>query len=158
MHTKLQAAQKAASAGIATVLFDGSDGECAGLLAAGSFRGTHFAAPRTRLAARKYWLRHAPGSGGTIRIDAGAATALRGGKSLLPGGIVGVDGEFARGDIVDVAVSERVIARGLCQYAAGEVRRMAGRRSHEIEGLLGFSYGDSVVRRDDLVVTAEDAS
>lgn len=151
MRTKLEAAQKAASAGIATVLFNGSDAEAIALLARGRFRGTHFAAPQTRLAARKYWLRHAPGSGATIRIDDGAAAALRGGKSLLPGGIVGVDGEFARGDIVDIGAGSAAVARGLAQYNAGEVRRLAGRHTREIEAILGFSYGDTVVHRDDLV-------
>jgi glutamate 5-kinase len=153
MHTKLEAAQKAASAGIATVLFNGNDDEAVALLARDRFRGTHFAAPQTRLAARKYWLRHAPGSGATIRVDAGAAAALRGGKSLLPGGIVSVDGEFARGDIVEIGTDSNAVARGLAQYNAGEVRRLAGRHTREIEGILGFSYGDTIVHRDDLVPT-----
>ena len=155
MRTKLEAAQKAASAGITTALFNGGDAESGLLLTRGSFRGTLFAAPQTRLAARKYWLRHAPGANATIRIDAGAAQALRAGKSLLPGGIVGVDGDFARGDIVDIVAGEEPtaapLARGLTQYNAGEVRRLAGRHTREIETLLGFSYGDTVVHRDDLV-------
>jgi len=155
MRTKLEAAQKAASAGIVTVLFNGSDAASLGLLALGSFRGTLFGAPQTRLAARKYWLRHAPGASGTIRIDAGAARALLGGKSLLPGGIVGVDGEFARGDIVELARVDndhaQPVARGLTQYNSGEVRRLAGRHTRDIESILGFSYGDTIVRRDDLV-------
>jgi glutamate 5-kinase len=156
MRTKLEAAQKAASAGIATIVFNGSDAAAVELLAGGAYRGTHCTAPRTRLAARKYWLRHAPGSGGTIRVDAGAAQALRGGKSLLPGGIVGVEGEFARGDIVEIAATgeaggANAIARGLTQYNAGEVRRLAGRHTRDIESILGFSYGDTIVHRDDLV-------
>ena len=155
MRTKLEAAQKAASAGITTVLFNGSDSTSLELLARGAFRGTQFGAPQTRLAARKYWLRHAPGSSGTIRVDGGAARALLGGKSLLPGGIVGVDGEFARGDIVEIARVEggavQPVARGLTQYNAGEVRRLAGRHTRDIESILGFSYGDTIVRRDDLV-------
>jgi len=156
MRTKLEAAQKAASAGITTILFNGSDAATLALLAHGAYRGTRFTAPQTRLAARKYWLRHAPGSGGTIRVDSGAIDALRGGKSLLPGGIVAVDGEFARGDLVEIAGSDgataRSIARGLTQYNAGEVRRLAGRHTRDIETILGFSYGDTIVHRDDLVV------
>lgn len=153
MRTKLEAAQKAASAGVTTVLFHGGDELVTAGLAAGTFRGTLFPAPRTRLAARKYWLRHAPGVGGSIRIDAGAAQALRSGKSLLPGGIVGVGGEFARGDIVDIVAGESPapVARGITQYNAGEVRRLAGRHTREIEAILGFRYGDTVVHRDDLV-------
>lgn len=157
MRTKIEAAGKAANAGVATVLFNGTDGETVARLAHGEFRGTRFAAPSSRLAARKYWLRHAPGSGGRLRIDAGAARAVLGGSSLLPGGIVGVDNEFARGDIVDIVLDTAVVARGLCQYASGEVRRLAGRHTREIDTVLGFSYGDSVVRRDDLVALAEAA-
>ena len=159
MRTKLEAATKAANAGIATVLFNGADAQAVALLAEGRFRGTHFAASGTRLAARKYWLRHAPGSGGRIRVDAGAARAMLGGASLLPGGIVGVDGEFARGDIVEIVVVDsdaaHAVARGLCQYAANEVRRLAGRHTRDIDTILGFSYGDTVIRRDDLVALAE---
>ncbi len=163
MLTKLQAATKAANAGIGTVLFNGADAQTVALLGEGRFRGTHFAASGTRLAARKYWLRHAPGASGAIRIDAGAARALLAGKSLLPGGVVGVTGEFARGDIVDIETVDiglagdaaRVVARGLTQYNANEIRRLAGRQSREIEAILGFSYGDTVVRRDDLVTLEE---
>ena len=156
MRTKLEAAAKAASAGIATVLFSGVDADTVGLLAQGRFRGTRFAAAGSRLAARKVWLAQAPASGARLRIDDGAARALGGGASLLPGGIVAVDGEFARGDIVDVVAERdgvvRAVARGLCQYGAGEVRRLSGRHTREIEGVLGFSYGDNVIRRDDLAL------
>ncbi|MDR3385859.1 MAG: glutamate 5-kinase [Rudaea sp.] len=156
MRTKLEAAGKAANAGIATALFNGSAHAAVDKLARGVFHGTWFAAAGTRLAARKYWLRHAPSSGGTIRVDAGAARAVIGGASLLPGGIAGVDGEFSRGDIVAVAATDQgiahAIARGLCQYAAAEVRLIAGRHTRDMETVLGFSYGDSVIRRDDLVL------
>jgi len=156
MRTKLEAAMKAANAGVATVIFNGTDAHAVELLAQDRFRGTRFAAAGTRLAARKYWLRHAPGSMATIRVDAGATRALGAGKSLLPGGIVAVEGEFARGDIVEIApVDGAAIARGLVQYNAGEVRRLAGKQSREIEPLLGFSYGDNIVHRDDLAVLEE---
>ncbi len=159
MLTKLQAATKAANAGITTVLFNGTVADTVALLESGSFRGTRFYAAGTRLAARKYWLRHAPGSGGEIRVDAGAAHALLSGKSLLPGGILAVEGEFARGDLIEIvridAFGNTSIARGLTQYNAGEVKRIAGRQSRDIEAILGFSYGDTVVRRDDLVAMME---
>lgn len=156
MRTKLEAATKAAAAGIATALFNGTDAHCLRLLAADRLRGTHFKAGATRLHARKYWLRHAPFAVGRLRIDAGAARALLGGgASLLPGGITAVDGDFTRGDMVEIeAVYDdvvRTVARGISQYAASEVRRIAGYRSTEIESLLGYSYGETVVHRDDLV-------
>lgn len=159
MRTKLEAATKAAAAGIGTALFDGTDAESLRLLAADRLCGTRFLVAETRLHARKYWLRHAPLAGGRIRVDAGAARALlSGGASLLPGGITGVSGDFARGDMVEIEALHGTdacgIARGISQYAAGEVRRIAGRKSAEIETVLGYSYGETVVHRDDLVATA----
>jgi glutamate 5-kinase len=103
--------------------------------------------------ARKYWLRHAPAAPGCIRVDAGAAKALTGGRaSLLPGGIAEVTGEFHRGDMVEIMdTGTTSIARGICQYGAAEIRRLAGCHSRDIEARLGYSYGDEVVHRDDLV-------
>ena len=80
---------------------------------------------------------------------------LGGGASLLPGGITSVSGDFTRGDMVEIETvhdgESRIVARGISQYAASEVRRIAGRRSLEIEAVLGYSYGETVVHRDDLV-------
>ena len=91
-----------------------------------------------------------------MRVDAGAARALGAGASLLPGGIVAVEGEFVRGDLVEIAAPDgAALARGLCQYSAAEVRRVLGRHTRDIESMLGFSYGDSIVRRDDLVLFDE---
>jgi glutamate 5-kinase len=70
--------------------------------------------------------------------------------------VLGVDGEFRRGDLVEIAdASEKPIARGLSQYGAAEVRLLAGRHSREIDGVLGYSYGAEVVHRDDLVTMGE---
>lgn len=155
MRTKLEAAEKAAAAGIETVLFNGRNAATLQLLAQGRLRGTRLIAGRTRLQARKYWLRHAPSGAGSIRVDAGAARALsEGGASLLPGGIVGADGKFARGDVIDIVRADdaRRIARGISQYTAGEIVRIAGRHTRDIENILGYSYGETVVHRDDLVI------
>jgi glutamate 5-kinase len=152
MQTKLQAAAKAASAGIATALFSGRDERTVQALAQGMLRGTLLDVAGNRLQARKYWLRHAPAGSGRIGVDAGAARALLGGRaSLLPGGILSVAGDFHRGDLVEIVdASGRPIARGLCQYGAAEVRRVAGRHSRDIDSVLGYSYGAEVVHRDDL--------
>jgi len=154
MRTKLQAAQKAAEAGIATALFPGSDGEAVRALADGRLHGTLFLPARSRLAARKHWIRHAPASGGALIVDAGAARALRaGGASLLPGGVWQVDGEFGRGDVVVIRTQDgATVARGVAQYAAAEARRIAGRHTRDIEAALGYSYGENLVHRDDLVL------
>jgi glutamate 5-kinase len=155
MRTKLEAAVKAAAAGIETIIFDGRDAECVARLAEGSLTGTRLLAPRTRLAARKYWLRHAP-QAGRIVVDDGAADALRErGASLLPGGIREASGAFARGDVIEIAGGQGVFARGITQYAAADIQRIAGRHTRDIEGMLGYSYGENVVHRDDLVVLPE---
>ena len=157
MRTKLEAAARAASAGIDTILFNGTDADAIRLLAEGKFRGTWLRAGQSRLAARKHWLRQVPMAVGMIIVDVGAATALvEKGASLLPGGVVMADGEFARGDMVaiiarDVA-GDRRIARGLSQYSAGDIRRIARRHSRDIEQVLGYNYGGNVVHRDDMVM------
>ena len=152
MHTKLEAATKAASAGICTVLFGGRNADTVEALQQGRLRGTLIDVAGNRMQARKYWLRHAPASGGRICVDAGAVKAIAGGRaSLLPGGILGAVGEFHRGDLVEIIDADnRAIARGLCQYGASEVRRLMGRHSRDIESLLGYSYGAEIVHRDDL--------
>ncbi|RFF51170.1 glutamate 5-kinase [Xanthomonas campestris] len=157
MRTKLEAAAKAGAAGIETYLFNGRSAEVVRGLAQDRLCGTRIHAARTRIAARKYWLRHAPVEPGTILIDAGAALALTDkGASLLPGGVAGAEGDFRRGDMVEIhlrdADGERCLARGVSQYSAVDVRRIARRHSREIEPILGYSYGENVVHRDDLVV------
>ncbi|GAB3792825.1 glutamate 5-kinase [Dyella agri] len=153
MRTKLEAATKAAAAGIPTVLFSGRDAATVAALAEGCLHGTLIDAAATRMQARKYWLRHAPAAPGCIRVDAGAALALAGGRaSLLPGGIAAAEGEFQRGDLVEIRdAGGTAVARGLSQYAATEVRRLAGRHSRDIEAVLGYTYGHEIVHRDDLV-------
>lgn len=157
MRTKLEAASKAAAAGIPTALFSGCETATVQALQRGRLRGSLIAAGSSRMQARKYWLRHAPAVPGLIRVDVGAARALAGGRvSLLPGGVLGADGEFHRGDLVEIVDAEnRPVARGLSQYNATEVRRLAGRHSREIDALLGYSHGDEIVHRDDLATIGE---
>ncbi|WP_115562219.1 glutamate 5-kinase [Xanthomonas arboricola] len=157
MRTKLEAAAKAGAAGIETYLFNGRSGEVVRGLAQDRLSGTRIHAARTRIAARKYWLRHSPVEAGAILIDAGAATALCDkGASLLPGGVSGAEGDFRRGDMVEIrlrdADGERCLARGVSQYSALDIRRIARRHSREIDSVLGYSYGENVVHRDDLVL------
>lgn len=152
MRTKLEAGAKAAAAGIGTALFCGRDADVVAALGEGRLVGTLIAPHGSRLRARQQWLRHAPASG-VLELDAGAASALGArGASLLPGGIAAVRGEFRRGDVVDLVMGDALLGRGLVQYSAHEVQRIAGRHSREIEALLGFRYGEAVVHRDDLVL------
>ena len=157
MRTKLEAAARAAGAGIDTVLFNGTDAESIRLLGMGRFRGTRLRAGRSRLAARKHWLQQVPVVGGAIIVDPGAATALlERGASLLPGGVIMADGQFTRGDMVEIVVrdnaGDRCVARGLSQYSAGDIRRIARRHSRDIDEVLGYNYGGNIVHRDDLVM------
>jgi len=157
MHTKLQAAAKAGAAGIDTYLFNGRDGDVVRGLAQGRLRGTRLHAGQSRIAARKYWLRHAPVEPGAILVDAGAARALREkGASLLPGGVLGAEGDFRRGDMVEVRLfdgqGQQCIAHGVSQYSALDIRRISQHHTREIESILGYNYGDNVVHRDDMVL------
>ncbi len=160
MRTKIVAAQRAAAAGIDTVLVDGTRAETLHVLAHDRAIGTRLVAGRSRIAARKHWLRHAPiEPDAAILVDAGAATALvEKGASLLPIGVSGARGEFRRGDLVSIlradAPDAAPIARGVTQYSAADIRRIARRRSQEIEATLGYNYGDMIIHRDDLSLLA----
>jgi glutamate 5-kinase len=153
MRTKILAAQRAGAAGIDTVLFNGTRAQVAHALGEDRLTGTRLVAGRSRIAARKHWLRHAPAQPGAILVDAGAAAALRDkGASLLPIGVVGAEGEFRRGDLVEVSMdgAAQAIARGVTQYSSADIRRLARKRSHEIDAVLGYNYGDTILHRDDL--------
>ena len=161
MRTKLEAAEKAATAGIQTALFNGRDSEVVSLLARGQLRGTLLHTSATRLHARKYWLRHMPAVTGHIHVDAGAAHAIvREGASLLPMGIIRADGMFQRGDMVEIVTGGddgmlHVIARGIAQYGAAEINRIARTHTRDIGDRLGYSYGENVVHRDDLATLGD---
>lgn len=157
MRTKLEAAQRAASAGVATVLFDGRRADVLEGLAHDRLRGTRIDPLRTRMAARKHWLQNAPAESGAILVDSGAANAMvEKGASLLPGGVLAAEGQFRRGDLVSVVLLDgderESIARGVTQYSADDIRRLARRHSRDIEATLGYSYGGTIVHRDDLVL------
>ncbi len=159
MRTKLEAAGKAAAAGIETFLFNGTRPEAVRGLAQAQFSGTRFRPAQNRVAARKYWLRNVPLEAGGIIVDAGAARAMSDkGASLLPGGVVAAEGDFRRGDMVEVRLrdeqGERGIARGVSQYSAVDVRRIARQHSRQIESILGYNYGENVIHRDDLVMVS----
>lgn len=157
MRTKLEAAQRASAAGVSTVLFNGTRADVLEELACDTLRGTRIHALRSRVAVRKHWLQNAPAEPGGIVIDEGAANALvEKGASLLPGGVVTAEGEFRRGDMVEVLLrgegGSGCVARGVSQYSAADIRRIARRHSREIESVLGYSYGGTVIHRDDLML------
>ncbi|HEY6003366.1 MAG TPA: glutamate 5-kinase [Anaeromyxobacter sp.] len=154
MATKVKAARRLSAQGVATALLSGRRPGALAALLRGEPVGTVFAPGTERLSSRKGWLAAAARGKGMILVDPGARRALvEQGRSLLPSGVKGVDGHFGVGDPVDIAVDRgRPFARGLAGYAADELRRIAGLKTSEIEGALGYKYLDEVVHRDDLVV------
>ena len=152
MITKLKAAQIAVAAGCATVIANGRQLQPIRAVEDGG-PATWFIPRKTPRAARKQWIGGSLKSCGRLIIDAGAETALVKGSSLLPVGIVSVDGDFERGDAITVSdVQGREIARGLAAYSSSDARKISGRRSDEIEGLLGYTGRDEIIHRDDLVL------
>jgi glutamate 5-kinase len=158
MVTKLAAARIAMQAGCAMLIAEGEprEGPTGGPLAAveAGARATLFVPGGEPRSERKAWIAGAVNPAGVLVVDDGAVRALRGGKSLLPAGVVGVEGLFERGDCVVVrnrAGSE--IGRGLSAYASADISLIAGHKSDEIEGILGYRGRDEIIHRDDLVVT-----
>jgi glutamate 5-kinase len=154
MITKVLAAKRLAAQGVATALLSGRRPRALAELLTGEPVGTFFRPRPERLGGRKGWLASAARGKGVILVDAGARRALvEQGRSLLPSGVRGVHGHFGVGDPVDIGVeARRPFARGLAGYGAEEVRRIAGLKTSEIEGALGYKYLDEVVHRNDMVL------
>ncbi len=149
MKTKLMAARTATGAGCAMAITEGSGLHPLAALEAGA-PATWFLAEDDPQAARKRWIA-AMKPKGEVLVDAGAARALAAGKSLLPAGITAVRGRFGRGDPVTILGPEGSIGTGLSRYTADEAARIAGRRSDEIEAVLGYPGRAALIHRDDMV-------
>jgi glutamate 5-kinase len=153
MASKLIAARIAMGAGCDVILAKGTLANPLAAIGAGA-RHTVFRASMTPAAARKRWIAGGLGIKGALVIDDGAVRALAQGKSLLPAGIRQVDGRFERGDAVVVKARDgREIARGLAAYGAADAECIAGKRTVEIEAILGYRGRDEMIHRDDLVLT-----
>ncbi len=152
MRTKLAAARIATQAGCAMAIARGYTEHPLAALAAGARCTWFLAAPEGR-SARKSWIAGALAPLGTLTVDAGAARALRAGRSLLPAGVRAAEGSFQRGDPVVIAGPDgTALARGLSAYASADAQRIIGHRSDEIEAILGWRGRDEIVHRDDLVL------
>jgi glutamate 5-kinase len=153
MVTKLAAAETAMSAGCRMAIADGRKDHSLAALAAGNARATWFLPVDEPRRARKQWIAASLKPQGALTVDDGALTALMAGKSLLPAGIVAIDGRFGRGDLLVIQTRDgRAVARGLSAYDDGDARRIAGHKSREIEALLGYRGRDEMIHRDDLVL------
>ena len=154
MATKVAAAKKAGKNGVPTILVAGKR---AGILSAamrGEEVGTLFLPQGAGLNRRKHWIAYTLKPAGRVIVDDGARNVLqKKGKSLLPSGVVGVEGRFERGACVRVCgLDGSEFARGLSDYSSSEIARLAGHKSSEIEEMLGYRYADVIIHRDNLVV------
>lgn len=156
MASKLEAARQATATGGNVIIARGKEPGILRKIIAGLPVGTLFLAQGEILAARKRWIGYTVKPRGRVIIDSGACQAiLHGGRSLLPAGIVDVQGEFEKGDVVSLHDAEgREIARGLTNYSAGEIRRIRGLKTSEILKVLGYCPYQEVIHRDNMVITS----
>ncbi len=154
MATKLQAADMARRAGADVIIAAGSAPNVIVRAVAGESLGTRFPAIETPVESRKKWLLTSKMPAGYVTIDDGAAIALRQkGKSLLPAGIAKVVGDFERGDIIRIQTLNRSpLARGIVRYNSSDLAKLAGKRSNQIDDILGYDYGAVAVHRNDLIL------
>jgi glutamate 5-kinase len=153
MATKVLAGKIALAAGCNMCITIGHEPHPLRRIEAGG-RCTWFVAKASPKTVRKQWIAGLLKPAGTLHVDEGAAKALRGGKSLLPAGVTKVEGRFDRGDAVLVKDASGVeIARGLSAYSSDDARRAQGRRSQDLETILGYRGRDELIHRDDLVLT-----
>jgi glutamate 5-kinase len=152
MQTKIAAAKIAIGAGCHLCIAKGSNAHPLRRIEEGA-RCTWFVPSSTPAATRKQWIAGTLRPAGAITVDDGAVRALRGGKSLLPAGVVGAVGRFDRGDTVSIVGPDGTeVARGICAYSDADAARILGRQSAEIEKVLGFRGRDEMVHRDDLAL------
>ncbi len=157
MLSKIRAARKVTAAGIPMVIASGLKKNVIDGLFSGRPYGTFFVPKKERLASRKCWIGYTLKPKGTLRIDAGAADAvLRRGKSLLPSGVVAVDGNFDVGAPVAVRTETGVVGTGLTNYRADDIRKIMGLKSGQIKQRLGAKPYDEVIHRDNLTITGDE--
>ena len=154
MLSKIDAAKKASLFGIPTIVVNGHTDDIIEKVFTGEDVGTFFMPRKTRLSSRKHWIAFNRQAKGTLIVDDGAKKAIvERGKSLLSSGLVDVEGIFDFGDAVKCVDTHGLeFARGLVNYDSGELRKIMGRQSSQIEAVLGYQYGDEVIHRDNLVL------
>ena len=157
MITKIEAGKIATASGTAMIIASGKKLNPVSAIAAGE-ASTWFKPSGNPVTARKRWISGQLGETGTVAVDDGALKALNSGKSLLPAGVVRVEGNFSRGDIVSVCdTSGTAIGRGIVAYDASDAARIAGCKSGRITEILGYDGRSEMIHRDDLVIFASGA-
>ncbi|PIX16165.1 glutamate 5-kinase [Candidatus Desantisbacteria bacterium CG_4_9_14_3_um_filter_40_11] len=154
MATKIKAAQMATQAGITVIILNGRKQGIISQILEGKECGTTFVAKKDGLSNRKRWIMYNLKTAGEIIIDDGAREAiLNQGKSLLPSGVMNVKGRFEEGDaVVVMSIHGDTLARGLVNYSRGDLIKIKGKQSTQIEEILGYEYGEEIIHRDNLVM------
>jgi glutamate 5-kinase len=157
MQTKIEAAEKAVTRGIDTIIINGTEQETFIELLKGHNPGTLFKKYENPKAAKKHWIHHGIKCDGKLIVDQGAKYAIiKKSASLLPSGLKAVEGNFFQGDAVKIFYEDenklKEIGKGIVQYSSQELNRIKGKQSHEIEQVLGYFSCKSIVHRDDMVV------
>jgi glutamate 5-kinase len=154
MYSKVLAAKQAADHGIPVVIINGRKNGLIKKLLQGNKVGTYFQPKKQKLSSKKGWIAYGVKSKGAIHIDEGAVKALTSmGRSLLPSGITRVEGNFEVGDYVRcVSKTGKKIAKGLTNYSSKDLARIKGKKTSEIDKILGYKYSDEIIHRDNLVV------
>jgi glutamate 5-kinase len=157
MTTKLKAAKRATLYGAGTAIINGRTPHNLLYLFDGHELGTYFLPARDPMAARKHWIAFTKKPKGKLMLDNGAHKAVaERGKSLLPSGIRQLDGSFERGDAVRLCdLNGDEFAKGVTNYNSTELDRIMGKKTKEIELILGYQYGDEVVHRDNMVINTD---
>ena len=154
MITKIEAAKLATASGVAVIIANGRKPDILIQATSGESVGTIFPPCSNKLESKQRWMLSRLASKGKLVVDRGAVNALKNQKrSLLPAGIVGVEGKFKRGDVVDIHDSEdNHIGCGISNYNAKDITIIKGVHSEEILGLLGYEYGDEVIHRNNMAL------
>ena len=158
MRTKIEAAQKAASRGIDTIIMNGTKRETFDELLKGNIKGSIIKKTENTVQAKKHWLLHAIPSSGKVYVDEGAKNAIvKKGASLLPSGIIKIEGSFTSGDAVNIVYTasniEKIIAKGIILYDSKDLDSIKGKKSSEIQEILGYFNDNEVIHRRDIVLT-----
>lgn len=160
MKTKIEAAHKAAIRGIDTIIINSTKKDVLDLLLHGKLKGTIFKKYKNHLTSIKHWLLHAHTGERKIIVDEGASKAicLRG-ASLLPSGIVAVEGDFKKGDPVEILLQSNEtlcsVAKGIPRYNSNDLKKILGKKSSEISAILGYGTKQEVIHRDELVLLSD---
>lgn len=153
MKSKMEAARIATESGVHMMIAKGAEPHALKYACDGTAKSTLFLASDQPRTARKKWILAHVKPKGAVHLDAGACKALLSGKSLLPAGVTKVDGAYDRGDAIHIfAPDGQTLGIGISAYTAENTRQIAGRKSAEISDILGYSRGDELVHRDDLVL------